>query len=425
VNGNSPSRQGDKVKENSPSRQQGPTGGESFSPVPPHAPAQAKELLSWAIRNCARRVSESPDLRAEALVLVGSMARGEASVLESENGLVCLSDMEFLLAVKNDRRARQRMQAVRALTEQVTREAAARSLECSFEFTPTSLSYFCTARPCIFASEVHQHGKVVWGEPSLLRTMPDAGIPEIDALYLVCNRLVEQLAWRERICSDAGLVADRLFAYSLVKTYVDLGTSLLVFTGNYESTYARRAERLSSLRDALCGEIEDFDLLLERIAANSRMKLWPEKELLEVLRKEVALNRWAELARSVLRVWKWELRQLARERSQVETDDVVAFARNCSPWERFRDWAKLARTAAMNAHWSDLLRATYFCGSPRNRLYVEAAARYAKLAQLESEFPFVQSNVKSFLPIRPRADLPMEQGVGELVRIWNTYFRNS
>jgi hypothetical protein len=398
---------------------------ESFSPVPPHAPAQAKELLQWAIRNCARRVSELPGLRAEALVLVGSMARGEASVLETDDGVLCLSDMEFLLAVRNDRKARQRMGAVRALTEQVTKEAAARGLECSFEFSPMFVRCFRTVRPSIFAAEVCRHGKVVWGDPALLRTMPDAGIPKIDALYLVCNRLIEQLAWRQRICANDGLEANRLFAYSLVKTYVDLGTSLLVFADSYESTYARRAGRLASLRNLLSGEIDDFDVLLDKISANSLLKLRPEKELLDPLPKDAALRRWAELARFVLRVWKWELRQLANGISEDETDDVEYFARNCIPWERYRDWAKLARTAAVYGHWSDLLRATYLRGSPRNRLYVEAAVRYAQLAGLESEFPFAQSNTKSFLPIQPRAELPLEEGVGELVRVWNIYFRNT
>jgi hypothetical protein len=398
---------------------------ESFSPVPPNAPVLAKELLQWAIQNCARRVSELPDLRAEALVLVGSMARGEASVLQTEKGLICLSDMEFLLAVRTDRKARQRMQAVRVLMEQVTKEANSRGLECSFEFTPTGLSYFRTARPCIFASEVYRHGKVVWGDPSLLRTMPDASIPKIDALYLVCNRLIEQLVWRQRIYTDDGLEANRLFAYSLVKTYVDLGTSLLIFADSYESTYAQRAGRLASLRNLLSGEIDDFDVLLDKISASSLLKLRPEKELIDPLAKDVALRRWAELASFVLRVWKWEVRQLANGAYKDETDQVEHFARNCSPWERVRDWAKLAKLVAVQGHFSDFMRATYLHGAPKNRLYIEAAVRYAQLAGLESEFAFAQSNTKSFLPIRSHRELSTEEGVAELVRIWKTYFRNT
>jgi hypothetical protein len=398
---------------------------ESFSPLPPHAPAQANDLLQWAIRTCARRVSESHALRAEALVLAGSMARGEASVLRTENGLVCLSDMEFLLAVKNRRKARQRMRAVRELTEQVTEEAASRGLECSFEFSPTLLSYFRTARPCIFATEVYRHGQVVWGDPTLLQTMPDASIPKMDALYLVCNRMIEQLAWRARICGDDRPVADGLFAYSLVKTYIDLGTSLLVFADSYESTYARRAKRLASLRDLVSEGIADFDLLLDKIAANSSLKLQPTKELLDPIPKDEALSRWAELARFVLRVWQWEVRQLANGTSGDEAAQVVHFARNCSPWERFRDWAKLARTAAVHGHMSDLRRATYLSGAPRNRLFIEAALKYAKLAGLESEFAFAQSNTRNFLPIRSRGELPLEESVAEIIRIWKVYFRNT
>ena len=384
-----------------------------------------RELLRWAIQNCARRVSEAHGLRAEALVLAGSMARGEASVLQSGDGLVCLSDMEFLLAVRNHRKAKQRMKAVRELTEQVTEEAASRGLECCFEFTPTLLSYFRTARPCIFASEVYRHGRVVWGDSALPRTMPDAGIPKIDALFLVCNRMIEQLAWRARICDDDSHEADRLFAYSLVKTYVDLGTSLLIFADSYESTYARRAERLASLSDSVIGEIAESDLLLDKIAANSSLKLRPTKELLDPMPKGEALGRWAELARVVLRVWQWEVGQLAKGTSGDEMAQVVHFARNCSPWERFRDWAKLARTAAVHGHASDLRRATYLRGAPKNRLYVEAALRYAELAGLESEFAFAQSNTKSFLPIRSHAELPLEESVAEIIRIWKVYFRNT
>ncbi len=374
---------------------------------------------------CGRRVSESLDLRAEALVLAGSMARGEGSVLRTENGWLCLSDMEFMLAVPDARRLKQRKEAVRVLTEQVTEEAASRGLLCSFEFTPTRLSYFRTARPCIFASELCRHGQVVWGDPSLLQTMPDDSIPKIDALYLVCNRMIEQLAWRTRICDDDCCQPDSLFAYSIVKTYVDLGTSLLIFADSYESTYARRAERLASLRDSAAGEIADFDVLLEKIAANSLLKLQPTQELLDPLPKDVALNRWAELARFVLRVWQWEVRQLDNGASEGRAAEVLHFARSCSPWERFRDWAKLARSAAMHGHLADLLRAPYFSGAPRNRLFVEAAVKYAKLASLESEFAFARSNTGSFLPIRSGVELSLEESVAEIIRVWNVYFRNT
>jgi hypothetical protein len=255
--------------------------------------------------------------------------------------------------------------------------------------------------------------------------MPDARIPKIDALYLVCNRMTEQLAWRARMCADDCHEADRLFAYSLVKTYIDLGTSLLVFADSYESTYARRAERLASLRDSISGEIADFDWLLDRIAANSSLKLQPTQELLDPMPKDEALRRWAELARFVLRVWQWEVRQLANRTATDETAQVLHFARNCASWERFRDWAKLARTAALHGHSSDLRRATWLRGSPRNRLYVEAAVKYAKLAGLESEFPFAPANTKSFLPIRSRGELSLEESAAEIVRIWKVYFRNA
>ncbi len=397
----------------------------SASPLPPGALAGANDLLQWAIRTCGQLVSKSPDLRAEALVLVGSMARGEASVLETENGLKCLSDMEFLLAVRDDRKAKQRMAAVQSLTEQVTHEASCRGLECTFEFSPMLVRCFRNPRPSIFAAELSRHGQVVWGDPAILKPRPDVTVPKIDALYLLSNRMVEQLASWLRLSADDCHEADAQFSYGLVKTYVDLGTSLLVFADSYESTYARRVERLDSLRRLLSGEIEDFDAIHERIVANSLLKLRPERRLLEPLPKDVAFTRWAELARFVLRVWRWEVRQLAQGPAMNETAQVEYFARNCSPWECFREWAKLARLALLNKHTSDLQRAKYLSGSPRNRLYVEAAVNYAKLAGLDGEFPFALSNTKNFLPIHCRAPLSTEQSTAEITRIWNVYFRNT
>ncbi len=401
---------------------------EPFSPLPQYASAEANEQLQWAVQNCARRVSESHGLGAEALVLTGSMARGEGSVLQGESGLVCLSDMEFMLAVRDRENSKRCRTAVRELTEQVTEEAASRGLECKFEFAPVSRRYFQTVRPSIFALELSRHGQVVWGDPSLLRMMPTitaSSIPKIDALYLVCNRMIEQLAWRVRLCADDCHEPSRLFAYSLVKTYIDLGTSLLIFTGEYESTYAQRAERLDSLRDSVADEIAEFDLLLGKIEANSVLKLQPTQELLAPMPKDVALNHWAELARFVLRVWQWEVRQLDKGASEGQTAEVLHFARSCSLRERFRNWAKLAKLAAVHGHGSDLLRATYLCGAPRNRLYVEATLKYAELAGLESVFPFARSNTKNFLPIRSREELSSEESAAEIVRIWNIYFRNT
>lgn len=392
--------------------------------IPKYPDMRITDILLWAFRRCVELVSEVLHAKTRAIVLVGSMSRGEATVLANGTRFTCLSDMEFLVVTRNSAYLRHFSRVLPSLSLAVEKELASCGLECKAEFTAVPFSYFQSEHPSIFASEVKHHGKVIWGDSSILRGMPESPVPKTDGLNLICNRIVEQLEWLRTFHQITTENEESHFSYSLVKTYVDLGTSLLIFTGNYAPSYAEREKKLSHLSLSSTVDIPGFNSLLERIREAAEVKLSPPRKLLEPLDRDIAKNRWRELARHVLRVWNWEVTQLVNRPDYSDNMRAWRFAKGPIAWLRIRAWLKLAKIAVLNGNGSDLLRARYFSGIPRNQLYLAAAAQYASLAGLANEFHLSEFATTNTLPIRTPRVIAPDDLTDELIRLWKTYVRN-
>ena len=388
-------------------------------------PAPLKYLdgrLQWAIQECACRVSQSSILNAEALILTGSVARGEVTALVTDNGLYCLSDMEFLVAVRDRSNWKRRAGEISNISQGLEKQAAERGLTCTFEFTPALERYFRNVRPSIFGYELRCHGKTLWGDHAYHQAIPAFTadeIPKLDAFYLICNRMVEQLDWWARLQQTQQGDATKGFAYSLVKTYIDLATSLLVFVGDYAPTYASRSERLDSLKPVLVNDLQDYEVLVDRISTSTAMKLNPTSDLLEPLSKTESLHRWQQLAHSMMDVWQWELQTLQETKNTASESIRECFVRGATLSDQLREWARFARNAIRRRP-RDLFRARWLRGVPRHMLYVEAADLYADCANISRESDPTQRS----MPLRPRASVTIEERIAELLDVWRSYFRN-
>jgi hypothetical protein len=238
--------------------------------------AAIRSLLDGCVDFVRRRLSPE---RLVAVVLTGSFARGEGSVLSQAGHLKVLGDIEFfvVLARGDD------YQRLRAEMATWGPRAAATlgvdRLRADLEFGPVHVGYLRRARPSIFVDDLRRHGKVLWGPPDLLETMPpfpiDA-IPREDALRLLLNRTIEQIEAYDRLPT---LAADALLdvAYQRLKIVLDLAGSALAFSGLHCASYAERPARLGGLIRETPSLARRLPPSFERdLAEATRLKLAPD-----------------------------------------------------------------------------------------------------------------------------------------------------
>ncbi|MGH7277089.1 MAG: hypothetical protein ACREJG_00215, partial [Candidatus Rokuibacteriota bacterium] len=210
-----------------------------------------EEAIRRVLEACVAFLTDrlpSPALRA--VVLTGSFARGEGTVLPVDGQLRILGDIEFLVILGRDVDYR----TIRRRCAQWGREAAATvggaRVRLDVEFGPVGTGYLThRARPSIFVYDLARHGKVVWGPPDLLERLapfPAARIPKEDALFLLFNRTVEQVeAWDRLATADGEALLD--VAYQRLKLVLDLAGSALAFAGNHTPSYQRRPLAFANL----------------------------------------------------------------------------------------------------------------------------------------------------------------------------------
>jgi hypothetical protein len=189
----------------------------------------------------------------EAVVLTGSMARDEASFLAEHGRWRLLGDAEFVLAFETGHRLPNRTSLAQT-ARQIEAQLEKRGIACSIELSVANRAYLSTFKPHLYSYELRSSGRVIWGNPLILSSIPQFSplyIPLEDVWRLLCNRIVEQV-------QAAGQIADTSSPLSLparyrtIKLYLDMAKSLLLFFGIYSSTYRGRCAHLKSLARNSC-----------------------------------------------------------------------------------------------------------------------------------------------------------------------------
>ncbi|MBI4241959.1 MAG: hypothetical protein HY613_09595 [Candidatus Rokubacteria bacterium] len=360
--------------------------------------------------------------RLEAVILTGSLARGEGSVLLGRDRPRLLGDVEFLLILRPPYDwAAARRQTVE-LSGRATREIGEGGRVASIEFTPAGLSYLRhSVRPCIFAYDLRAHGRVVHGRPNILAEIRPFGvqaIPGQDALELVMNRIVELLMLEAGVGGN-GVDGDAR-AYHLVKTVLDLAGSALAFAGRYVSRYAERQPAFDALLASspdLRAAIQDCAAFEKALDAATRCKLGPTPELLSgaaAPRRAAAVLAWAK------GLWLWEARRLLARPAGGFEDLLRGYLRLEPPLRRLRGWAKFCAHPLRPRGALVPLRATrlLFRSSPRALVYASALLAHEGLAEGR---PGWEERAASLLPVSPRTG---SEALGEIGAVWRWLIRN-
>jgi len=360
-----------------------------------------------------------------AVVLTGSFARGEGSVLSMGGRLKVLGDIEFFVVLARP------LDYTRLRGEMATWGPLASAavggdrVHADIEFGPVHVGYLeRRAQPSIFIHDLRHHGKVLWGPPDLLEGMPPVGIEEIpreDALRLLLNRTIEQLEAYDRIAALDG-ESSLDVAYQRIKLVLDLAGSALAFSGRHQALYAERPASLARLVRETPSLARRLPADFEReLAEATRVKLAPDEQDFADTRRTTLRGRIAAGVPALLGLLRWELGQILEADDELEPllDRYVGGQRLA---RRMWDWTKL-RLNPLPAPVPISLRACarlFRQSTPRALIYAAGALAYR---DLQSSAP--DRTIGRLLPIEPSAwPQDPEAQRRTIVALWRWCVRN-
>jgi hypothetical protein len=326
-------------------------------------------IVSEVVRECRRSHAKA----LQAVVLTGSLARGEATLLLDDGIRRILGDADFLLVFR--RKSLIPPEAdIQQMQNRIMRSLDELGIACPVHLACVTPRYFTRLPRYIFTYELCAAGNVVMGDKEILAAIPKFGSGEIDredAWRLLSNRMIE---WLEALAGAAPnrRGVDRSLFYATVKLWIDAATSTLVFLQAFEPGYLARSQRLASLAQSpiLPARIPfPLSQLSRGVSAATRWKLLPETTESEQLG-------WAfceEVRRLVGILWCWETAQLTRFDAASAPLTILRCSR--PDRARLRGWLRTARERKRLGlprpwrHWWALGR----WGSPRRCIYAVAA----------------------------------------------------
>jgi hypothetical protein len=342
--------------------------------APRHDPglSATEAIVAETVSACEKRYGS----RLSGVVLTGSLARDEGSVLVGQDFCRLLGDAELFLLFRKDSVAPPSGE-LRELSESISASLARRRIFCRVDLAGVDRRYLRKLPRHILSYELRESGRVVFGDPETLRCVPEfppAAIQKEDAWRLLSNRMVE---WLEALAGAPGSGQEpclELF-YATVKLWMDAATSLLVFLDCYEPNYRARAERLAVLAaDKVSAPLLPFPLdeLADGAQAATLWKLSPEPAMVQSVGWEFC--RCAR--RQAAQLWSWELAQLTGLDPGLPPMALAQhWARSCGTKGRWRGWLRAVRECGWKyslthcAHWLSLART----GSPRHWIYAVTA----------------------------------------------------
>lgn len=299
--------------------------------------------------------------RIEAIILTGSLARDEATFVRRGDSWELFGDAEFMLVLEEngssslDYRPLASSRVAGSLdvvSQRIAKNLSERNIRCAIDLKPVDRNYFRHLPRHIFSYELKTCGKVIWGDGRILQAIPHVSPDDLsreDAWRLLCNRLIEVLAFVEEFLNKDGRLAPRVY-YATVKLYLDIATSYLVFAAAYVPTYRGRAERLRILAERRSTDadvpfpLEDFS---RRVTKCTEWKL-SGSDVPPVPPKEF----WLEAIALARQLWRWEVIQMTKTSLDLpmgalwdQMEQQLRFA------EKVRGWASAARRSGGLRSW--------------------------------------------------------------------------
>lgn len=290
----------------------------------------------------ARIVAERYGSALRAIVLTGSLARDEGSFVKEGSRWKSLGDADFFLVFRDGTPLPSTF-AVDSVGHEIRNVLEANGIAAAVGLAPVPGSYFQKLPQHIATYELRSCGRVVWGEKTIISMVPAFEPSQIsleDGWRMLGNRIIELL---EAIAAapEPLAVTSHDAQYCLIKLYLDMATSYLVFSGRYSPTYRQREQTLRELSENGTAEVDaPFPLraFADRVSACTTLKL-DGHSLTNT--PEEWLNDAVLYARLL---WNWELASLTGEAGQIsESDLMFAWMRRQPVKSRLRGWGSVLR----------------------------------------------------------------------------------
>lgn len=344
-----------------------------------------------------------------AVVLTGSMARDEATIIHENGQWRVAGDAEFLLIFK-DHVALPGEKTLVALGKSIEEILRSQEVLCPVTFSAGKAAYLRGLPPHIFGYELRECGRVVWGETSILSLIPSfsaAEIPLEDGWRLLSNRIVEHVE-NARSWNPGTQSFPPSLQYQTIKLCLDTATSFLLFAGAYAPTYIHRQQALGHILENASAK-KRFPFLNENFAHEVDLcTQWKVAAEESGIRLNLGRPFWESVVSSACVVWRWELSIL------TGLDANAAFHELCkrslrvqkAP-QRARGWLLVFREAGWLHSWKcwpDWIGKVWQ-GSPRYRVYLAAFELFSRLEALlgntkGSELNLNWTDIRDSLPVR-------------------------
>lgn len=330
---------------------------------------RARELISSRAVELLRAVHANA---LQAIVLTGSLARDEATIIKHSQGLELLGDADFL-AVFDPSSPMPSVLQDAALSHKIEEFLLKEGLRCTVHAHAVSPQYFQALPRAIFSYELRKCGRVIWGDPGTLELIPDfsaADLPREDAWRMLCNRMIEHLAFVHRLAADSAELPPDLH-YATVKLFLDMATSYLVFAGQYAPSYQTRAQRLQRMAaDPQANAPFPLAKFAARVSDCTMWKLTGDDEY-----RESSVELWKEAISYMRRLWRWQMMELAGKTGILTVGELSReLARQQTARQRLRGWGSLAKRRSglkSAAQWPRWLKMS-FRATPRYLVYQAA-----------------------------------------------------
>lgn len=397
------------------------------------ADSTSDSVAQEVLYECVQAIADFADCGNDivALILTGSFSRGEGSILIDNQGPhKVLGDMEFFILTGTTMDLDGVGRKLAGLERQVEERLRQKNIVCDIDFSPVGRHYLKRMKPTIFNYELKTHGKVVYGDPDVMKetvSFHASDIPLFDAFYLLCNRIIEQLVfYRSDPCSRKGALVERF--YPLIKMYMDMAGSFLIMKGKYKPDYATRCREFVGFEEKSFLGKDKMQAFNDRLLFFTGLKLQPDHDKLpkeqDAKDPYEIMRIFRETCLYADRLWKWEMKQLQEGASVATRDGDIAAILHCfGLLDVIKGWLKFIRIAhrqQVALSWGRIVT-HFFMGPPRVLIYVAAAKLYFSLLD-DNQVDL--SDVQRYLPVDCDAQ-SVEETIDVTIKLWKTFVRSA
>jgi len=368
-------------------------------------PLDSASLRQAIFDSTLRECTDAFRNRLRALISTGSLARDEASFLRQENSWAVCGDAEFMVVFEKNA-ALPATTALGEIRRRIESNLLQQNIRCKIDLSAVHPSYFQHLPAHIFTYELKHCGRVIAGDELILQSIPDYSADSIsleDAWRLLCNRLVEMLECAAELSGENQAPSPTL-RYKILKLYLDMGSSFLVFLQAYVPTYGERRDvllRLSGNNTMIGGYPFELGTFADVVARCTAQKLVPGASDLTI-----DLS-WLTAIQEAHALWRWELARLVDVRTELTDLELFNKWITLQPFEkRARGWLHILRACGWRRGYLVLLRwLSLRRASPRHWIYLVASTL---LFQLTAEANSSRTrgrdasygSLSSYLPVR-------------------------